>query len=201
MILEASGNRIEAPLVLCGGRSDGGHAPDQPVERLLQGDLDTESATPSSIAPKVIRMGSRSPASDLFALGATLYEAAEGRRPFDDATPIATTLAVLHRSPTPARHGKPVGQVIDGLLTKDPRLRLGALDAFAWLKEIESELMRPRATEPARTDHQAWRCRHAAGSPPAGPGDVSPLSRPVATVRHREVAPAASCECLLAALV
>jgi hypothetical protein len=45
-----------------------------------------------------------------------------------------------------------LGQLIDGLLTKDPRHRLGAQDAYAWIKEIESELVWPTsgAASPGR---------------------------------------------------
>lgn len=97
--------------------------------------------SPPYTAPEVIRTGSRSPASDLFALGATLYHAAEGRRPFHDDNPIATTLAVLHTSPVPALDGAPLGQAIDRLLVKDPEQRLRSQEAHAWLKEIDSELI------------------------------------------------------------
>jgi len=96
--------------------------------------------SPPYTAPEVIRTGIRSPASDLFALGATLYHAAEGRRPFQDDDPIATTLAVLHSSPVPALDGAPLGQAIDRLLVKDPEQRLRSQDAYAWLREIDSEV-------------------------------------------------------------
>jgi eukaryotic-like serine/threonine-protein kinase len=99
--------------------------------------------SPPYLAPEVIRTGSRSPTSDLFALGATLYEAAEGRRPFHGDSPTAAMLAVLHQVPEPTLHGTPLGQVIDGLLVKEPGDRLVARDAFARLKGIESELVRP----------------------------------------------------------
>lgn len=109
--------------------------------------------SPPYLAPEVIRNGGRSPASDLFALGATLYEAAEGRRPFDEATPVATTLAVLHQPPRPALHGCPAGPVIDGLLIKDPARRLDAQGAHAWLTEIGSELTRSSSCPLAASAH------------------------------------------------
>jgi serine/threonine protein kinase len=96
--------------------------------------------SPSYTAPEVIRTGVRTAASDLFALGATLYHAAEGRRPFEDEGPLATALAVLHTSPAPALEATPLGQVIDSLLVKDPRRRLRAADARAWLEEIATAL-------------------------------------------------------------
>jgi len=106
--------------------------------------------SPPYMAPETVLTGTRSVASDLFSLGATLYEAAEGRRPFDKDSPIATALAVLSDSPTPAVHGTPLGEVIDGLLIKDPHGRLSAQDAYARLKEIESEMiwLTPRSDSP-----------------------------------------------------
>jgi serine/threonine protein kinase len=99
--------------------------------------------SPPYLAPEVIRTGSRTPASDLFALGATLYEAAGGRRPFHGDSPTAAMRAVLHQVPEPTLPGTPLGQVIDGLLVKEPGHRLVARDVFARLKGIESELTRP----------------------------------------------------------
>jgi serine/threonine protein kinase len=79
----------------------------------------------------------RTPASDLFALGATLYEAAEGRRPFVATTPIATMLSVLHTDPEPVLGGTLLGRTIDALLAKDPSHRFTAHEAYALLKEAE----------------------------------------------------------------
>jgi len=104
------------------------------------------AGSPPYMAPETIRTGLRSRATDLFALGATLYEAAEGRRPFDDATPAATALAVLRHRPKPALQGTPLGQVIDGLMVKDQGHRLTLGDAYSRLRAIERELVRPGTT-------------------------------------------------------
>jgi serine/threonine protein kinase len=98
------------------------------------------AGSPPYMAPETIRTGVRSRASDLFALGGTLYAAAEGRRPFSEATPAGTAIAVLHKDPEIALRGAPLGRVIDGLLIKDPRQRLGLEDAYARLLAIESGL-------------------------------------------------------------
>ncbi|HVQ19113.1 MAG TPA: serine/threonine-protein kinase, partial [Actinomycetes bacterium] len=125
---------------------------------------DVESAqivgSPPYMAPETIRTGVRIPASDLFALGATLYEAAEGRRPFVDDDPVATLLSVLHHDPEPALGGTLLGRIIDGLLVKDPRHRLTAHEAYALFKEAESEVIRSTV--------QAVR----AGARPSGPQAV-----------------------------
>jgi serine/threonine protein kinase len=105
------------------------------------------AGSPPYMAPETIRTGLRSRATDLFALGATLYEAAEGHRPFDDATPAATALAVLRHCPSPALEGTPLGQVIDGLLVKDQRNRLGLPEAYARLRAIDPQLGRLGTTD------------------------------------------------------
>lgn len=96
--------------------------------------------TPAHTAPEVFRTGTRTPASDLFALGSTLFYAVEGRPAFQAPDPVATALAVLSDSRATVRHGEPIQRVIDGLLAHDPTRRTTARDAHSWLQEIESEL-------------------------------------------------------------
>jgi serine/threonine protein kinase len=94
------------------------------------------AGSPPYMAPEVIRRGRRESGSDLFSLGASLYETAVGCRPFGGATPAETAEAVLSCDPPPAVPGTSVGAVIDGLLVKDPRRRLGLHDALSWLSDV-----------------------------------------------------------------
>jgi serine/threonine protein kinase len=103
------------------------------------------TGSPPYMAPEVIRGGPRGVASDCFSLGATLYEAAVGRRPFEGATPVESATAVLSHSPPPPLQAAPLGRVIESLLVKDPRRRLGVEMALAWLREIASDLKGPVA--------------------------------------------------------
>jgi hypothetical protein len=57
--------------------------------------------TPAYMSPEQIRQGPIDARSDLFAVGAVLYELATGTHPFADATPAATIANVLEREPRP----------------------------------------------------------------------------------------------------
>jgi serine/threonine protein kinase len=107
--------------------------------------------SPSYIAPERARGGQAGPAGDLWALGASLYTAVEGRPPFDREGALASLTAVVTDDPDPASHAGPLWPVISGLLRKDPDTRLNA---------AEAEQMLRRAAE----------AEGAAPEPEAGPG-------------------------------
>ncbi|MGW2996022.1 serine/threonine protein kinase, partial [Streptomyces sp. NPDC001193] len=73
-------------------------------------------------------------ANDLWALGATLYHAVEGRPPFDADGLHALAVAVFTRPHRPAVHAGPLAPVLDALLTKDPGARF--LDCRRGLRPV-----------------------------------------------------------------
>jgi hypothetical protein len=93
--------------------------------------------SPDFLAPERAR-GRPSPglAADLWSLGATLYNAVEGRRPFERAGALPTLAAVVMDEPEPPLHAGPLGPVIDGLLVKDPQHRLDADQARDMLARV-----------------------------------------------------------------
>ncbi|WP_374193036.1 protein kinase [Streptomyces sp. AV19] len=75
------------------------------------------------IAPERVRGAGPGPAADLWALGATLYEAVEGRPPFRRDTAVETAYAIAVDPLDPPRHAGPLTRLIETLLTRDPALR------------------------------------------------------------------------------
>jgi serine/threonine protein kinase len=144
-----------ANVVMAPGRivlTDFGIALDARPSALTTADL--LMGSPSYIAPERARGGPSGPPEDLWALGALLYAAVEGRAPFDrDGDALASLAAALNEEPEPAAYAGPLlWPVIRGLLHKDPGGRLGAAQA-------EQMLLRAAARRPALTPGAAGRPR------------------------------------------
>ncbi|MGB9377246.1 MAG: serine/threonine-protein kinase [Mycobacteriales bacterium] len=75
--------------------------------------------SPSYIPPERAKGEPAVPASDLWALGATLYAAVEGHPPYDKGDPVGTLTAIVSDPPPSFALAGPVQQVLAGLLEKD----------------------------------------------------------------------------------
>ncbi|MCI3276100.1 serine/threonine-protein kinase [Streptomyces cylindrosporus] len=87
------------------------------------------------LAPERVRGHDPGPASDLWALGATLYTAVEGRSPFRRTSPLTTMQAVVEEEAGEPRYAGPLGPVLRALLAKDPADRPDATEAEHMLAE------------------------------------------------------------------
>ncbi|WP_280721371.1 serine/threonine-protein kinase [Kitasatospora sp. MAA4] len=74
--------------------------------------------TPQFMAPEQLEGREVGAATDLWSLGATLYEAVEGRPPFEGPTLTAVCVAILTQPAPTAEHAGRLGPVLAALLTK-----------------------------------------------------------------------------------
>lgn len=97
--------------------------------------------SPGYIAPELAHGIARaSPASDLWALGVTLYSALEGRPPYQEDDILALLTAAKTKEPAPMRNAGPLAPVIRGLMARDPADRLSGEQAEKILREVRDEL-------------------------------------------------------------
>jgi len=100
------------------------------------------------MAPERIRGLTPGTASDLWALGATLYQAVEGRPPFRRATAMETAYAIAVDPLEPMKQAGPLEPLIEALLIKEPDERPTAQQTeralqTAWWGEATAELPPP----------------------------------------------------------
>jgi serine/threonine protein kinase len=93
------------------------------------------------MSPEQATGGAVDPRSDLFSLGAVLYELLSGRRPFGGPSAAAVAIAVIFHPPPPiGRHAhdipEPLTRVVTKLLEKDPQRR------YQTGREVSVELRR-----------------------------------------------------------
>jgi serine/threonine protein kinase len=122
------------------------------------------------MAPERLK-GQDLPAGDLFALGATLYEATEGVSPFHRDTPIAVMGAVALEQPTPPQNAGALGPLTLGLLDKDPDRRPTALNALR-------ALAAPPAAAPGNAQAPQSTPTATGWPPPAPPTAIRPTAIP-----------------------
>jgi eukaryotic-like serine/threonine-protein kinase len=82
------------------------------------------TGTPGYLSPELARGGDPHPASDVWALGATLYTAVEGQPPYEPrSNPIAVLRAIATERPRPMTHAGALGPAIDAMMDADPARR------------------------------------------------------------------------------
>ncbi|WOX14713.1 serine/threonine-protein kinase [Streptomyces sp. N50] len=102
------------------------------------------------MAPERVRGLTPGTASDLWALGATLYQAVEGRPPFRRVTAMETAYAIAVDPLEPMKQAGPLEPLIEALLVKEPGERPTAEQTeralqSAWWGESTAQLQPPEA--------------------------------------------------------
>ena len=82
------------------------------------------TGTPGYLSPELARGEDPHPASDVWALGATLYAAVEGRSPYESrSNPIALLRAIATERPRPMTHAGALAPAIAAMMDEDPARR------------------------------------------------------------------------------
>jgi eukaryotic-like serine/threonine-protein kinase len=95
------------------------------------------SGTPGYLSPELARGGDPDPASDVWALGATLYVAVEGQPPYEGrSNPLALLREIASEPPRPMQHAGALAPAIAAMMDQDPARRWDMATAARRLGEI-----------------------------------------------------------------
>jgi eukaryotic-like serine/threonine-protein kinase len=106
--------------------------------------------SPAYMAPERIHGNEASPASDLWALGATLCYAIEGVSPYERASTASTLHAIMNEVPRLTRAHGVLAAIITGLLMADPNARLNGPQARAMLERHAASPTPPQGFTPTQ---------------------------------------------------
>ena len=156
--------------------SDFGIARTLGEEKITQSGLMT--GTPAYFSPELARGAEPSPASDVWALGATLYAAVEGRAPYPEQANALAMLATIAQDapPRPERAGT-LTEAIGRMMDPDPSRRWDMADCAHALHQVH---------DAHASDHT--REQTAVFSPP--PPVPTPVPTPASAPAPTPVAPA-----------
>jgi Tol biopolymer transport system component len=131
------------------------------------------------MAPEQLEDSRVGPAADMWALGATLYTAVEGRQPFTGSTIAAVMTAILTKPVTLPEYAGPLRDLISALLAKDPADRPDAEAAMTALADLAAA--NGAGTGGSRTA-SAWHDTYEpSAEPSAADPDVTAGARPPGT--------------------
>ncbi len=129
--------------------------------------------TPSYIAPEAMFGRGHTPLSDVYSLGATIFELVQGTPPFGSGAPvdIIKNLIAHQVDLPPDVQGTPLGELIQRMLSMEPDGRPTALQVYQELERIHLGFRKGAPAAPSESAQET-------GGPPAG-SPPSPPAEPV----------------------
>lgn len=133
--------------------------------------------TPSYMSPEQAQGGRVDRRSDIFALGAMLYELLTGEKPFPANTPTAVIYKILHEEPIPLRAVEPtidpaLERVVRKALAKSP------FERYQTCQELQEELKNAGRGTPQPTARKAAAPRETKPRAPRAPRKAAPTPTP-----------------------
>lgn len=143
------------------------------------------TGTPSYFSPEQARGEEPTPASDVWALGATVYAAVEGRPLYpEQSNAIAMLRVIAEADPPPPEHAGPLRAALDRMLDPEPSTRWSMAEAASALRGLgEGD---PGGV--AQAEEEPTRLLDASPPPAAPPPAAPPPLPPEDTVRRPVVA-------------
>ncbi|WP_017622900.1 serine/threonine-protein kinase [Nocardiopsis chromatogenes] len=136
--------------------------------------------SPGYLSPEQAQGGPATPASDIWSLGVTLYQAVEGRVPFAREAAVGTLTAIVTEEVPPPRNAGVLAPVIEALLDKDPQRRPAIAEVHRMLAEAAEKAKKKGRRAQAAAPAAATPTPAAAAMPsvpapslPPGAGDGS----------------------------
>jgi eukaryotic-like serine/threonine-protein kinase len=116
---------------------DFGIAMKEDARRITHVGLTPALGTPDYISPEQVKGARGDERSDIYSMGAMLYEMLTGQPPFTGANPLAVMNERLLHDPAPARELNPaispqIEEVLRRALERDPRHRYATASEMAW---------------------------------------------------------------------
>ena len=146
------------------------------------------SGTPAYFAPEIARGGDPTPASDVWALGATLFTAVEGHPPYDsNPNALALLATIAAEEPAQPQRAGPLTEPIRRMLDRDPAARWSMTDVAHALHAVHDEKAPAADT---REDPQALAAPVPVEPEPVEPAEPAAAPAPPVTAPAAPAAPA-----------
>ncbi len=145
------------------------------------------SGTPSYLSPEIARGEDPSPASDVWALGATLFAAVEGRPPYpSQPNPLATLANIVGQPPPLPERAGVLTEPIRRMMDPDPQSRWAVADAAHALRRVHARHRTDRTREETAA---LGRGAAGLGAPLATQSQLAPTPAPTPAPAERTPAP------------
>ena len=136
------------------------------------------TGTPSYFSPALAKGAEPGPADDVWALGATLYAAVEGRPPYETRTnPVAVLHDIVSAPPPPPRKAQFLEPALERMLDRDPASRWSMPDVGHVLRRL-AETHRSDATVVETRESPAVPAAAPAAAPVTPATEATPAASP-----------------------